>query len=144
MTLQILQLTGTGAANATTDGVAALDIPEDGLIMGVDWDIWAEAEAATAVLLKAQLSFLATNQFDTNDARGPISNIYMKRVITTSGASMASTSKWVSMPTPLQVAGGERIFVHTDSSAATWTVGFAALVHFQPGKTRVRRSQRRR
>lgn len=139
-------MTVFGAVAVSADGFAASDIPEDGFIVGVDWTIALGTSGGfaggTAFIL--QLSFVGTGQFVTNDIRGPIS---MATVgvgdLTTSGLGNVQANKWVGFPEPLQVAGGERIFLHS-LELGTGSVQVWANVHLRTGRAIARRSARRR
>lgn len=134
-------------ATASGDNVASVDIPEDGFIVGIDWDMHSTGDAtgyADSDHIAAQLSFIATNQFLTNDARGVISNCSIATgTLTTSGIGSPFQSKMVAFPEPLDVAGGERVHLHIqEGGVATATVN--VMIHLKVRGASPRRSRRRR
>lgn len=145
MALTLITLAAIGLA-ASGDSVAAVDIPEDGQIMGIDWTITSQAAGGgmgnddQAVL---QLSFLSTRAFTVNDIRGVISMAGVSNgVLTTSGMTATHANKYVGFVEPLEVAGGERIHLHyLEGGAAVMDVW--CVVQLSVRKT-IRRSRRRR
>ncbi len=134
-------------AQTTGDGAAQIDIPEDALIVGVDWDMAASDLDSVADSALAQLSFLSTNQFSVNDARGVISSISIRANNTEGTATnpiVSSVQKFVNMENPgLSVAGGERLHLHLSLSTGV-AVSVRCVVHLSVRGTAVRRSRRRR
>jgi len=55
-------------SGGTQDGAATIDIPFDGMITGVDWDVEADMDADTE-RVACELSFIATQQIGVNDVR---------------------------------------------------------------------------
>ncbi len=108
-----------GLYGATTGGIedalAQIDIPQDGVITGVDWDMHADLDADSEAI-QIELSFIATNLLDKNDVRGRISSISAEISITTSGAPVVGIAKFVG-PMDLAVSGGERLYLHSVSAA---------------------------
>jgi len=140
MSVEVIGLYGL-IAGGVQDGVAQIDIPQDGFILGLDWDVMAFLNAATE-FFKAELSFIATNQLQTNDVRGRISSISTSMHLLTSGANTNSIQKYVDIK-ELNVAGGERLFLHFDGSASTGG-DVRCNVHFEMRGGSTRRSARRR
>lgn len=124
----------------TQDALAQIDIPQDGIIRGLEWDAFANLDA-DGEFFEAELSFIATNQANTNDVRGRISSISSQLTLLTSGYAISSVQKWVG-PFELVVSGGERIYLHVLSTAGV--AGDIRLnVHFDGGAAVTRRSARR-
>lgn len=125
----------------TEDAIAMIDVPQDGFLIGVDWDFRVALDAAEAVDL--ELSFIATNQFNTNDVRGRISSISAEAIVLTAvGINAISLQKWLGS-FDISVAGGERLFMHASSTAGVTGRGRCNLfIDFTGGTTR--RSARRR
>ena len=138
---------GFKTITVTGDAIQQADIPEDGSIVAVDWTLHAVGTGGTFSAddsASLQLSFLATSQFATAESRGIISHIGLAvSQLTTSGMAMASIAKFCAFPEPLDVAGGERIFVHFEEGGQVSIQGYAT-VHLKVGRTRTRRSARRR
>ena len=144
MALTIIQLYAT--LTATADAAAAIDIPEEGSIIGVDWDLVMQ-QAAGAFLsddsMQVQLSFLSTGAFTNNDARGVVSSCSLAaNTLATSGLITPVIQKYVGFLEGLQVSGGERMYLHALSSGAANTAA-KCLIHLKVRQT-VRRSRRRR
>jgi len=138
----IIKVFGTGDISTTTNDVAAIDIPEDGLILGVMGTV--SGAVGDEGELQAELSFLSTNQFQVNDARASIMEVnHMAGNLTTSGIPEGSTQIWMSIPDGIPVSAGERIHMHTRASTGNTPTGsFQLYLTFTPGTGR--RSQRRR
>lgn len=141
--LMTTQLYAQVTAGATTDDVAAFDVPEKGKIWAVEWNFHHTAGMATEDHIVGQLSFLSTNQFSSNDARGVISNGGIGVcTVTTSGLAGYPLGNLHSFPVGLEVTAGERIHLHTLVSAGV--TGFIrCVVHLDVGRTS-RRSRRTR
>mgnify|MGYP005822946611 CR=1 FL=1 len=124
------------------DAVAMIDIPQDGFIVGIDWDLAVDLDADGEVA-NVELSFIATNQLSTNDVRGRLSSVGVQTaVLTAVGSTTVSTQKWLGS-FDIAVAAGERIFLHANSTAGvTGVVRCNLFVDFTGGTTR--RSARRR
>lgn len=124
----------------TQDAAAQVDIPQDGVVTGVDWDGEVDLDA-DAESMRSELSFIATNQFGQNDVRGRISGVSAQISLTTSGAPVGSLQKFVG-PLDLPVAGGERLYLHVQSS--TGVAGDVRCnVHLDVSRSPTRRSARR-
>ena len=139
MALEIIGMYGA-ATGGTNDALAQIDVPQDGLLVGIDWDaswnIDADAEFAGA-----ELSFIATNQLVTNDSRGRISSIATAMSLTTSGVAVAQVQKFINVMN-LVLHGGERLFLHALGSVGA-SGDIRCNLHFFGGTTTPRRSARR-
>lgn len=124
----------------TEDALANVDIPEDGTITGVEWAANINLDADDESW-DGELSFIATNQIATNDARGVISSASARISLTTSGAPVGAINKFT--PMSLYVSGGERLYLHSQGTAGV-TGSMRVNVHFQPLGGTQRRSARRR
>ena len=125
----------------TQNALAQIDIPQDGFILGLDWDVNAQFDASDETLA-AELSFIATNQLMTNDVRGRISSVSVFNEFVTSGQNTVSVQKYVDVK-EIIVSGGERLYLH-----AVVTAGVAGTIrcnlHFEMTGGSTRRSARRR
>jgi len=136
----LIQMAAQGTGG-TQNSLANIDIPEDARLTLVDWTMVA-ALNADAEVIRYELSFIATNQLDTNDVRGVITVCGSKLGLLTSGAGTTSVNKAV--PMSIIVAGGERIYLHADATAGVVS-NVNAILHFEvPTPRATRRSQRRR
>lgn len=134
----IIHMVGAGTGG-TENAVANVDIPEDGTIVGCEWGLSADLDG-DGEYVTAELSFIATNQANTNDARGVISNATSQISLTTSGVAVTAVNKFT--PLSLYVAGGERLYLHIVAAAGVTSNGYVNI-HFQPLGGTNRRSRRR-
>ena len=140
MSIEVLGMFASGTGG-DQDGRAVIDIPQDGFILGLDWDAHAFLNA-DAEFFSAELSFIGTGLLTTNDVRGRISSISTSIHILTSGISTVQINKYVDLK-ELAVAGGERLFLHVSATAGVVSV-FRCNLHFEATGGVMRRSARRR
>jgi len=123
------------------DAIAMIDVPQDGFLIGIDWDWRVALDAAET--LAVELSFLATNQISTSDVRGRISSVSAQAaVITAVGAVFGTMQKWLGS-FDISISGGERLFLHANATAGVVSSGRVGLYFDFTGST-VRRPARRR
>jgi len=140
MALTLLQLYGAGTGG-TQNAIGSLDIPEDGNILGVQWAAYITADADQESM-QAEVSFIATNLININDARGMISSIKTGAMVITTGISFSNINLWAPL-NDLNVSGGERIYLHIISTAGVGSF-VIAMVHLETRRPTARRSRRRR
>jgi len=127
----------------TQDAMAMIDIPQDGFLIGIDWDLNADLDADIEVV-SAELSFIATNQLTSNDVRGRISSVSARAaVLTAVGTAIVSIQKWLS-GFDIPVSAGERFFLHGVSIAGVAGVVIVNLFFDFGSNALPRRSTRRR
>lgn len=129
---------GTGGVE---NAVAQVDIPQDGFILGADWDGYALLDASVE-LVSAEISFIATNQLTTNDVRGRITSISAAMHLLTSGVGIITLQKYVDLK-EIPVSGGERLYMHFSTTAGVVT-SLRCNLHFEMTGGTTRRSARRR
>lgn len=140
MPLEMLGMFGAGTGG-NQDAIANIDIPQDGLLVGVDWDVRIDMDA-DAEVFDAELSFIATSQFFTNDTRGRISSVSaIQTVLDATGGQLGTIQKFVPI-LDLILHGGERLFLHIISSTGVGG-NTRCTLHFVGGTTTPRRSARR-
>ena len=139
MAVTIIHMYGS-SSGGTENALASIDIPEDGRLIGAEWAVNADLDA-DGENIYSELSFIATNQDSTNDARGVISSVAARISLTTSGVAMTSINRYT--PLDLDVAGGERLYLHVLATAGV-TAGIRCNVHLETRRAAPRRSQRRR
>jgi len=128
-------------AGGTENSIATIDIPEDGIITGVDWDVRANLDADNEAIT-VELSFIATIQETQNDVRGRISSIGCNSAILSSVGDVTPVmQKWVG-PMALQVSGGERLHLHAASTSGV-TGQARCNIHIDLDRPTRRRSRRR-
>ena len=117
MSTTVLTLAGTGTTGIATNAVAAIDIPQDGVLVGCDMEIHSNSDytpvTVTHELIQAQLNFISTAQFLVNDGRGALCTIAASAIFLTTGTIALFANKYTVFGDGIPVAGGERIFVHT-------------------------------
>lgn len=128
-------------AGGTQDAVASIDIPQDGALTGIDWDVRGDLDA-DAEEMDVELSFIATNQLETNDVRGRISSVGAEISLTTSGVAVCFLQKFVG-PIEIPVSGGERLYLHAKCTTGL-TGRIRCNIHFDTASPAQRRSARRR
>ncbi len=139
MPTNIIHLTAVGSGGTEND-IAQFDIPEDGRISGLSWEMSAQLDATE--VLTAELGFISTNQVGTSDSRGGIDIILLRaNQITAVGIVEAYTNKFVTFEN-LQVAAGERIHLHLVATAGVVST-IHCHIHLETSVT-VRRARRRR
>lgn len=138
---EILSLKGD-VAGGVENNIAMLDIPQDGFIIVIDWDAHYTLDAANE-FIELELSFGSTNMLSSNDVRARISSVSgQAEVLSAVGLHGFSIQKVLS-GFDLSVAGGERIFLHSNATAGVQgTVRCNMFVDF--GSTVNRRTARRR
>jgi len=105
-----------GGPSTDTDDVSAFDVPEDGLIKGYMMDLQAPSMVAGKEM-QAEISFLSTSQFTTNDARGLIGRCSMAtNTVSTNGGGNAQGYATQKFDKGITVAAGERVHLHFETS----------------------------
>ena len=138
--LEIIGMYGT-IGGGTENALAQVDVPQDGVLRGIDWDCSANLDADSEGC-DIELSFIATNQLSSNDTRGRISSVGVVAVVLTAvGVDSVSMQKWIG-GMELALAGGERLYLHVVSTAGVFGVARCNL-HFDGGAAVTRRSARR-
>jgi len=127
----------------TQDALAMIDIPQDGFLIGIDWDINGDLDS-DGDELRLEMSFIATNQLAQNDVRGRISSASARAVVLTSvGGHIVSVQKWLD-GFDIPVSAGERLFLHSLTTAAAVAVCVVNLYFDFGTNVLPRRSTRRR
>lgn len=136
--IQAIKVAGT--AGTSTDGVASIDIPEDGHIVAINSTIKSD-DATLGERANMEISFLATNQIVVNDARGTIFN---QSAIAQGGTGVIGYAENVTLQLGdgIPVQGGERIHLHIQQSAAHST-NVDCTLYVELGRG-IRRKTRRR
>jgi len=140
MSIEVIGLFAAGTGG-TQDAIAQIDVPQDGFILGLDWDMYAIFDANNESLA-VELSFIATNQLLTNDVRGRISSVSAFDQLLTSGTTVITVQKYVDLK-EITVAGGERLYLHLLAVAGVISTVRCNL-HFEMSGGSTRRSARRR
>lgn len=134
-----IKIAGTSAV--TADDIAAIDIPEDGEIVGALLNMSSD-DATLGERATLELSFNSTNQLFSNDARGSLATLSDLAKGGTGVVGYASAIYLNFSADPVPVAAGERMHSHVIMSAAH-TILFDIIL-FLKGKGGGRRSVRRR
>jgi len=140
MPTTVIGMFGT-IAGGTENSIATIDIPEDGMITGIDWDARCNMDADNEAFT-CELSFIATIQETSNDVRGRLSSISVNTAILSSVGDVTPVmQKWIG-PMALQVSGGERLHLHAASTTGV-TGQVRCNVHLDLDRPTRRRSRRR-
>ena len=134
----ILQMYAAGTGG-TENAAANIDVPDDGTIEGIQIAHTADLDADETST--AEISFIATQQATTNDARGVLAVTALRASLVTSGLGNAVSN--VHFPMDIDVAGGERLYINIGGSAGVISTIYA-LIYFRPRRGLPRRSARRR
>ena len=102
----------TAATAATSEGIATMDIPEDGEITSIAWSI--VASDATAASGRAELSFTSSQGLTTNDTRAAIASV----AYACTNGLVAAVNFEVRLDPPVKISGGDRIYFHNINQTA--------------------------
>lgn len=127
--------------NTSADSAAQLDIQNDGFIEGVLMDVSCAAMDALSDSCSAEVSFMSTNTFGTNDVRGSIMILRTIQNFLTSGGGAQGKSQFVALQKGIPVFAGERIHLHVTMSAGL-TINVQVFLYTRSLATR--RTDRRR
>lgn len=93
------------------DSIASLDIQMDGEIKSIHMTCRANGVNAADEGMVAEISFLSTNTFGANDARGSLMMIQTNVGLLTSGMGPSAINASISS-LEIPVAAGERVHMH--------------------------------
>jgi len=102
------------------DAVASVDIVKSGKIEMVQWSAQGDLDA-DGESFGAELSFSSSSGFTTHDTKSSISTIRQAVGLLTSGSAATGVNLSVPMP-DVDVAEGERVYLHTTGTAIVATV----------------------
>ena len=118
----IYKLFGTGSVGATVDGIASLDIQEDGIITAIAAIITATGMDASGDLAKIEGSFMSSNTFAVNDTRGSLITVALAQNFLTTGGGVGSPNLAFGGLT-IPIEAGERVFMHAIADAGVTPSG---------------------
>lgn len=134
----IIQMVWIGTGGEQNDK-ASIDIPSNARITGLSFHMEAGLNAADE-FSNAELSFISTNQINTNDARGIIASGRCRMgLLGASGGGITQVNFFT--PMDIEVSGGERLHGHLKATAGVTTL-VTVLLHLAD-LTGVRRAARR-
>jgi len=144
MSDRIYKLDGSGTAGLDPhNAVVSADIQADGFIEGVLGILDGFGMDALSDNAAAELSFMSTNTFGTNDTRGSIMMVRCRQNFLTSGGGANANNVFVAFGQKgIKVNAGERIYVHTQAAAGV-TPKFVFYVYVRESGS-ARSSERRR
>lgn len=132
--MQMIIATTTGG---TESALAAVDVPQDGNIIGLDWSVRSDLDA-DGEFTDLQLSF-GSQRTAVNDSRQVISSAAMQAYLLTSGYGVATINKFVG-PLKISVSAGERLYIHANSTAGVVTIATVIIYYdFDIGRSLQRR-----
>jgi hypothetical protein len=124
------------------DAAASMDMPLDGMIVGVLFQTRAIGADVLNEGVFAELSFASTSGFAANDTRASIAGVAnILGAITTGGANMAANVPLAFGADGIPVSAGERLYLHT-TSGGTVTIAVSCWVYIRV--TGLARADRRR
>lgn len=97
------------------DDAASVDVQADGNINAIHGTLYGDLDADGESIV-AELSFLSTNTFLVNDARGSLFTLGGQMSLTTSGVAFTGLNDSIS-GIKIPVSQGERIHLHISSTA---------------------------
>lgn len=127
------------STGGTENALANIDIPDDGTIEGVHHNLRASLNADGEFAV-SELSFIATSQSTTNDARGILSMVAWQAGLLTSGSAPIGGGSFV--PMDIEVSGGERVYLHSVAAGGV-TGAHYVDIYFRPRGGVSRRERRR-
>jgi hypothetical protein len=105
-----------GMYAATTGGsqnaLAAIDIPAEGLLVGVEWAVTADLDA-DAEYAFIELGFGSTITLGNNDTRSRISVMSLGQATFTAGQAVVGQGNGFTKLPDLPVGIGERLYLHS-------------------------------
>lgn len=131
----VMRGSGTGGSES---GVASIDVPQDGFILGcwVNHRAECDSDGDNSIM---QISFGSTYS-GVNDTRQVICESLLHSQLTTSGQVMSSQAYYIDFHNGLPVGAGERIFMHFNATAALVSAANVGLVFsFDEARARIRR-----
>lgn len=96
-----------GSGVATASAVASLKIAKGGKIKSVGWSVYGQGPADLTYRGAHELSIVSTNNFQVNDAAGPISTCPSAN----NGVSAGFTSNKLDFP-EYEVQDGQTLYLH--------------------------------
>lgn len=128
---EIVRVAANASGGAQND-LASVDMIQDGKIMAVAAHLTPKNPGSSDESLRAELSFLSTNQIQSNDARGSICKIEEEIVFATGvGRQSFGRSLFFEFPGGIPVNAGERIHLHSSgSTGADAEITFDMYVDF--------------
>lgn len=152
----IIKVSASFTAATVVDSAAAVDIPEDGEILGIGASIYGDFAPSPGVFANqtlvviSELSFLSTNQIGVNDSRGSIAgmiavmvNHFAEAAETGAGSSKFSEMATLAPEGGISVNAGERVHLHMSSSTAN-LVGASTYYLYMKARGGGRRAPKRR
>ncbi len=141
----IIRISGTIPADATTNDIASIDIPEDGFISCIGGVLVGKYEPTVgsvnfnkSIEIAGELSFMSTNQIGVNDSRGTISGLAVSASLvfglaTEDGGGMAKLSEQDSLclSEGIVVNAGERLHLHGISNLPLLTATLTFLLYIK-------------
>ena len=119
---------------------SAIDIRDDGVITLVQLSLAADLDA-DGEWVQAEVGFGSSSSFDNNDVTTTLCGARVQCGLLTSGAMQASDN--VAVPMNVEVAAGERLYLHVNANGPASAVA-RAYVHVEAKGGSKRPEMRRR
>lgn len=110
-------------------GTVSIDVPDDGLLLAVDWHLMATLNA-DGEGSQATLEWSSTTAAAAHDSRSVLSRVMLKQGILTTGGSIVAVNHHVSFGDGIKVFGGERLYMLASDIGSGLTTHCAALLLF--------------
>lgn len=137
--MDVLKLFSTGSA--TADGVASLDVPQDGFVVAVHLDLSITSANALDDGVAAEVSFASSSGFGVNDTRASIVGARTYQGFLTTGGGPTQKTVVIS-GLAIEAAAGERLYMHIQTAGGVTYYATCWLFFMPTGSARA--SQRRR
>lgn len=110
-------------------GTISIDVPDDGLLLSVDWHTMATLNA-DGEGTQSTLEWSSTSAAAAHDSRSVLSRVMLKFGLLTSGGGLTAANHNHSFGDGIKVFGGERLYVISSDIGAGLTTHVAALLLF--------------
>lgn len=138
----IYKLFGAVPNAATTNGIATLDLQDDGFITAVLMYIDPSTLDAVDDEVRGEVSFMSTNTFAVNDTRGSIFMHGVSQQFLTSGGSAGNLTQTLG-GLLIPVEAGERVHLHSLSVAGGSGSSITCYLYIEDTQETKQRPKRR-
>lgn len=129
--------------SATADDVTNVDVPQDGFIESIFYDIRGVGMDALDDTVRVELSFASSSTFNNNDARISIFEVTVTQQFLTSGGGAQGKTGFLSQVN-IPVSAGERIHIHYATGGAPGSCFINFYLYYSTSRAAPRRRSARR
>lgn len=116
---------------AGSTAAASLDIVANGKIVGIEFSMIGYTASGTSGDIRAEVAFNSTANFTSNDVRNVLASA-MCGAPATSGQSVSGVVNHY-IPMEINVAQGERLYLHTSSATNFGTMNVSVYLYVDDG-----------